>query len=419
MAVEEDRDPSSRGDSASAPPDFGRRYTPPGSFSGTNLELAGGHNQRVTLQAIRVHSPITRVDLAEMTGLTSPAIANITKKLLVADLISEVGRVRGARGQPAKMLAINPDGCFSIGINIDRDHITMVALDLLGRVRARASREVDFALPAAVTKFFAKELNFFFNKVGIPREKVIGIGVAIPDDLGKVELPHRPASYAAWNDTNIEVLFSKILPLPVYVENDATAAAIGEMQFGSGLRRPSFFYILVSWGLGGGLVVERAYCRGATGRSGEVGFLPTTRRRAGNKALQDVVSLSALYQHLAANGFEISTPRQIEELQPDIQPALEEWTGLAAKRLEEPLVAINCLINPDAILIGGRLPNFVADTIASKLNAALAKRAQQIPSVCPVERAAIAEDAPAVGAAILPLSDMLFPTRSALLKTTA
>lgn len=420
--MDEDTNPADMGDGlANSQRERLRPYGPPGSFSGTNLELAGGHNQRVTLQAIRVHSPITRVDLAEMTGLTSPTIANITKRLLTAGLISEVGRVRGGRGQPAKMLAINPDGCFSIGVNIDRDHITMVALDLLGRIRARATREVDFALPSAVTKFFAKELEFFFGKVGVPRDKMIGIGVAIPDDLGKVELPLRPASYDAWSDTDIGAMFTEVLPLPVYIENDATAAAIGEMQFGSGLQRPSFFYILVSWGLGGGLVIDRAYCRGATGRSGEIGFLPVGGRRRGRKslALQDVVSLSALYQHLSERGFEISTPRDIEALQGEIEPALEEWTAQAARHLEEPLMAVNSLVNPDAVLIGGRLPNGVADALARKLNDALAKRRRQIPAVCPVERAAIAEDAPAVGAAILPLSDMLFPSRTALLKDTA
>lgn len=394
-----------------------RRLGGPGSFSGTNLELAGGHNQRVTLQAIRVNSPITRVDLAEMTGLTSPAIANITKKLLAAGLIKEIGRVRGGRGQPAKMLAINPDGCFSIGVNIDRDHITLVALDLLGRVRARAEREADFALPASVAKFFRQETKRFFEKAGVPRDKVIGVGVAVPDDLGKVELPLRPASYGAWNDIDVATLFSEILPLPVYVENDATAAAIGEMQFGGGLRRSSFFYILVSWGLGGGLVLDGAYFRGATGRSGEIGFLPLQGGKAGDQ-LQDAVSLSALHQHLSANGVETDSLKDLDESEPRIQRALDAWTKLAAKQLEGPLVAINCLINPDAILIGGRLPLSAAEALTKQLNAALARRAGEIPAVCPVELATIAEDAPAVGAAILPFSELLFPTRAALLKTT-
>ena len=87
--------------------------------------------------------PITRAELAVITGLTAPAIANITKRLLTDNLIQDAGRRRGGRGQPATKLVINPDSWFSIGLNIDRDHITMVVLDFEGRVRARASREVN------------------------------------------------------------------------------------------------------------------------------------------------------------------------------------------------------------------------------------------------------------------------------------
>ena len=106
-------------------------------LSGTNLERAGDHNQRVTLHAIRVNGPITRAELAAITGLTAPAIANITKRLLVDNLIQEAGRRRGGRGQPATKLVINPDSWFSLGLNVDRDHITLVVLDFEGRVRAR------------------------------------------------------------------------------------------------------------------------------------------------------------------------------------------------------------------------------------------------------------------------------------------
>src|ERR1044072_1166879 len=72
------------------------------SLAGTNLERAADYNQRVMLQAIRVNGEITRQDLARITGLTPPSIANITNRLLQEDLIVELGRLRGRRGQPAK-----------------------------------------------------------------------------------------------------------------------------------------------------------------------------------------------------------------------------------------------------------------------------------------------------------------------------
>jgi predicted NBD/HSP70 family sugar kinase len=81
-------------------------------------------------------------------------------------------------------------------------------------------------------------------------------------------------------------------------------------------------------------------------------------------------------------------------------------------------VSINCLIDPEAILIGGRLPANLIDRLATSLNARMAAFAGQIPAIAPVARALTSDDAPAVGAAILPFSYQLLPTRFALLKPT-
>jgi len=130
----------------------------------TNLERVGDHNQRVTLHAIRVNGPITRTDLTDITGLTPPAIANITKRLMQDNLIREAGRVRGARGQPPIKLVINPDSWFSVGINVDRDHITVVLLDFEAVVRGRASREIRFAVPETVQSFFQRSIGLLLDR---------------------------------------------------------------------------------------------------------------------------------------------------------------------------------------------------------------------------------------------------------------
>lgn len=386
------------------------------SLAGTNLERAGDYNQRVTLQAIRVNGPITRVDLAALTGLTTPAIANITNRLLDEDLVVEVGRLHGRRGQPAMRLAINPDGAFSLGINVDRDHVTVVALDLLGRVRAHATNEIDFALPDAVAAFSRKTIEGMLRGRKLPRDRLIGLGVALPDDLGRVNLPHRPSSYSVWNTVDVPRLFADVLPQPVFVENDAAAAAIGELQFGHGLRSPSFFYILISAGLGGGLVVDGNYFRGADGRSGEIGFLPLRSRRTAARSLQESVSLSALYDRLAAAGHKVSRPDQLTRLDRGGAAIVDEWIHDAADHLTDPLVAVSCLVNPKAVFIGGRLPSELVDRLAERLNVRLRRHAGDVPTIAPVLRAAMAEHAPAIGAAILPFNERLLPSRTALMK---
>lgn len=387
------------------------------NLSGTNLERAGDHNQRVTLHAIRVNGPVTRVELAGITGLTAPAIANITKRLLKDDLIKEAGRLHGGRGQPATRLVINPDSCFSIGINIDRDHITLVILDFQGRVRARASREVSFALPEQVRAFFRRTVGHLLKKAKIETRRIVGIGIAFPDDIQRADLPDQPSGYAEWGSVAVDKLLADILPVPIFVENDAAAAAIGEMQFGRGQQYRSFFYVLITAALGGGLVIDGNYYRGANGRSGELGWMIGRDSAGEARQMQKIVSLSGLYSQLAAKKVHVASPRDLTRLDGAGREILDGWIENAAQNLMEASLAINCLINPEAILIGGRLPASLVDQLAERLNQRLQIFAATLPAVAPVARAATSDDAPAVGAAILPFSHRLLPTRFALMNT--
>jgi predicted NBD/HSP70 family sugar kinase len=387
-------------------------------LSGTNLARAGDHNQRVTLHAVRVNGPVTRSELALHTGLTPPAIANITNRLLRDRLILNAGRLHGARGQPATKFVINPDGCFSIGLNVDRDHVTLVVLDFAGKVRARASREIQFAKPSTVRIFFQRTIGQLLAKACIARNRLVGVGVAFPDDITRAHLPDQPADYAAWASVRIDDLIRDVLGIPVFIENDAAAAAIGEMQFGSGHQYRSFFYLLVTAALGGGLVADGNYFRGASGRSGEIGWLHARNAAGEDSQLQNIVSLSSLYGRLAEHGFRVATPRGLTRLTPAARVIVDSWIHEATEALVSSFVAINCLINPEAILIGGRLPAALVDQLAASLNTRMAAFAAKIPALAPVARALTADDAPAVGAAILPFSYHLLPTRFALLKTT-
>lgn len=384
-------------------------------LSGTNLERAADHNQRITLHAIRVCGMLTRVELARITGLTAPAIANITKRLLQDGMIEEAGQRRGGRGQPPTKLVIRADACYSIGINIDRDHITIVLVNFAGKTLARVSEEIDYALPPHVQALYARSIDGMLKQAGVDPAKLVGIGVAVPDQLGSVDLPGRPAAYGEWNDVQMSAMFSDRFGPPVFVENDAAAAAMGEMQLGMGQKINSFFYILLSAGLGGGLVIDGNYVRGANGRSGEIGFMQAHRVEGGADAqLQNIVSLSALSRALADEGYALSDA--FDGVSDGAMACVDRWIDLAARQLIEPLAAVNCLVNPAAVLVGGRLPAALVELLAERANAHMQAMATHLPSVAPVARAALSEDAPAVGAAILPFSHFLLPKPGALWK---
>lgn len=387
-------------------------------LSGTNLERGSSHNLRVTLQAIRLNAPITKVELAEITGLTPPSITNITRKLLADGLILETGRRRGERGQPATELSINPDGAFSVGINIDRDHITMVALDFLGRVRARIAEEIAFAMPAQVATFFSRNLDAIRASGEVDMDRIAGVGVAMPDDFGRVQMPLRPSDFGIWETFDLKMLFAAH-NLDVFIENDASAAAIGELQFGHGRSAQTFFYVLISAGLGGGLVIDGHPVRGASGRSGEIGFLPIGKARRNPLNLQNVVSLSGLFEHLAGAGHADIGIGGLGGFEGAMPKAALDWADRAADLLCDPLLVIDAAIDPEAIFIGGRLPAELVDSLCDRLAVNIRHRGASLPARAPILRAALAEDAAAMGAAILPFSSRFLPSRAALMKTEA
>jgi len=366
------------------------------------------------LQAIRLHGEMTRVALAQETGLTAPTIANITNRLVDAGLIRTVGRVQGGRGQPALRLQVDPQGAFGIGLNIDRDHLTLVALDLAGEVRGRIVRDYDFPTPDDVLSFLDAHLGAMLAQGGIPSDAVLGVGVARPDDLGRIVLPGRPRGYDVWDRIDLVEWLEPSLPWPIHLDNDAAAAALGEAQHGDALRMPSFFYLLIAAGLGGGLVVDRSYHRGVHGRSGEVGLMPDPGAAEPGSLVQDTVSMSALCERLAIAGLHDVSREQLAGDDPAVAAVVDAWLTDAIRALTAPLVAISCLIDPDAVLIGGRLPIALVERLSAGLQAAQAGMA--LPSRAPILPASMAEDAPAIGAAMLPFLDHLLPSDAVLIQ---
>lgn len=382
------------------------------SLSGTNLVRAGDYNTRTVLQAIRISPGTTRIAVAERTGLTAATIANITARLTETGLIRVVGRRLGGRGQPPLQLEVDPDGAYAVGVNIDRDHLSIVILDLAGEVRSRITREVLFALPDAVRTFVHDELDGLIARGEVDREKILGIGVAIPDELGTIALPGQPAEYSAWSDVAVEELFAD-LPWPVHCDNDAAAAALGEAEFGSGFANPSFFYLLISAGLGGGLVIDRKFHRGATRRSGEIGLLPDATAQRAGATVQDTVSLSELQRRLTAAGHR-GLVTKLDVTGDGVADVVADWVSDAVRTLAAPLMSVNCLLNPDAVLIGGRLPLALIERLATALNEALSRTV--LPAHAPILPAAMARDASATGAAILPFMDHLLPSDAILIQ---
>lgn len=360
------------------------------SLSGTNLELTGDYNQRLVYQTIRTKGPITRNALTELTGLAKPTIAGIVKRLIQSELISETGRIYGGRGQPAVHLETNPEGCYSIGLQVDDAQLALVVIDALGQPIARSTTNLPSASRARINAFFQHQ--FVELTEDIRRERIIGLGVATSGRTGR-----NRAIDAGSDGVGIDLLALSDIAhdMPIYIDSDLAAATTGELLFGIGATLSNYYYILMDVSPIGGLVLHQALFRGA--HPGQTRFLfPDAELEWCREAV--AAELDARLNH--------QDPPEVDQ----------SWLAAACDDLLPLLISINCLLNPGGVLLGGRFPQEWLSALAERCNELLQERAPEIPSHAGIQPARLGDDVTLIGAASLPMRARLFPTEEALLK---
>jgi len=243
--------------------------------TGANLPRVGGYNRAVVLDAVRRKSPVSRVELAQLTGLTNQTVSNVVRRLLEAELVRETGQAPSRGGKPRTLLSLCPDGAYAVGAHLDPDSTVAVLLDLSGRVlRRQRMRTAVGSDPGRLVRLLGRTVNALVTRAGVPGEKVLGLGVAVPGpiDSGRGVVLD-PPNLPAWHQVPLAEILGRATELPVVMDNDATAAAIGERWSGGADRAGSFLFVYIGTGIGGGVMLADTVLRGDSGNAGEFGHV--------------------------------------------------------------------------------------------------------------------------------------------------
>lgn len=227
----------------------------------------------LVLDLVRTRAPISRVELAELTGLTQAAISHAVRSLIDDGLLVETDQRTYTGGKPRVLLSLNPRARCGIGVQLGADWIVLVLADAAGQVVARArlrgARDRD---PADVVADVATELDVLLRAAAVDRAAVVGIGVVAPGalDLDRGAILHS-RSMERWPGFAVRDALAAATGLPVLLDNDATAAAIGE--FWSGRIAGSLAHCTLYMGasIGAGIVVAGSVYRGASSNTGPLG----------------------------------------------------------------------------------------------------------------------------------------------------
>ncbi|MER7935043.1 MULTISPECIES: ROK family transcriptional regulator [unclassified Streptomyces] len=264
--------------------------------AGANLLAVRSHNTALVLDLLRTAGAdgISRLELAARTGLTPQAVSKITARLREEGLAAEAGRRASTGGKPATVLRLVPEAGHAVGLQLDRDELRAVLVDLDGTVVGERQGGLDLGAGAAAVLGAASALVGELREE-IP-EEVLGVGVAAPGPLDHVHgVLHRVTGFPEWDGFPLRDALAERLGVPVVVDKDSNAAALGLAVGGEG---GSFAYLHLGTGLGAGLVIGDSVHRGARTGAGEFGHqviqLDGPPCHCGNRGCIEALCLAAV-----------------------------------------------------------------------------------------------------------------------------
>jgi predicted NBD/HSP70 family sugar kinase len=376
-------------------------------FRGTNQAGMRAQNERLVLTLLRQHGALAKSDIARMTGLSAQTVSVIMRALEGDGLLTRGTPQRGRIGQPSIPMSLAADGAFFLGLKIGRRSADLTLVDFLGRIRATERRIYRYPTPGAVVDFVAEalpRLTAGLSPAALAR--IGGLGIAMPFQLWNwVQFIGAPqAEMDQWRHRDIAAELTTLTGMPVFVQNDATAACGAELVFGTGERPKDFLYFYFGYFIGGGLVLNGQLFTGRTGNAAGVGPMPVPGPDGRMRRLLTVASVSALSAAMESAG---QASDQLWERHDhwDVDARiLSDWMDQAAEGLAWAVLSASTLMELEAVLIDGWIPQDVRAAITLRTEAALHRL--DLAGIDPpaIREGSIGPDARALGAAAIPLA---------------
>lgn len=335
---------------------FGRAAGPLSLFRSLSL------NERQLLGLIRREAPLSRAELARRTGLALPTISRLADQLLKDGLIAAEDKVMmGRMGQPSLPLSLATHAAYAFGVTVRPDALTVSLTHLSGQVVSHVETAHDGMTRQQTVERIGDAIDELISGAAVPADRVCGLGLALPgffiDDPERV---NAPLGMEDWATAELEQELGSKLGLPVVIENDGSAAALGEYTYGRGSEFQSFAYLYVDRGLGGGVINEGQLLRGRRGNAGEFTGMLHPELRSTRP------TLNLLKQVVEEDGgaCSLSDLAHSRNLSSAI---VDKWIEQVLPATNAIVSAIGAIIDPDAIVIAGRLPPSIAEQLIAKL----------------------------------------------------
>ena len=382
------------------------------------------------LDLIRSQGVVSRTELVARSGLTSPSITRVVRKLLEDGLVVETGTGDFTGGKRRTLLQLNSSARRAVGVSIDEVDVTFLVADLSGQVLdRRVVKGAGNNMPERVVTRVVAELHTLLESGGLDESSLLGIGVSTSGIQDTREHGLRADRHAAeWQRFPIVEVLSESTGCRVVTENDATCAAIGEFWIERLPASHNFATAYMTSGFGLGFIMQGEVYRGASSNVGEIGHVTVDPagpacvcgRRGCLYAVAGAVAVvkaalttTTLGEVLGLRGTVRSLRRDFAKIAKAAvsgQPEAATLIQGSADALASALVSITNVLDLDQIILAGpgygAAGQIYADAAAEQLQTSTFAREVHTTRV---SLSTMGADAAALGAASLVLHSHLTP----------
>jgi glucokinase-like ROK family protein len=237
-----------------------------------NQQIVKKNNKALVLQLIMEKEPISRADIAQISGLHKATVSSLVNELLEESLIFESGPGESSGGRRPVILHFNKAAGYAVGIDIGVNYVLCVLTDLNGNIIIEKNQSVKRTPYPAIMTIIQSMIQSIIDEMPVSKYGIVGIGVGVPGIVniqGSILL----APNLGWTNIQLKKDLEELFHVPVIIENEANAGAFGEQQFGAGQDFQNILYISAGIGIGVGIILNKELYQGKNGFSGEMGHM--------------------------------------------------------------------------------------------------------------------------------------------------
>ncbi|MHB1688046.1 MAG: ROK family protein [Ignavibacteriaceae bacterium] len=351
-----------------------------------NSKVLRGINRTMILNIIREMQPISRSNIAKLTGLNKSTVSSIISELLSEDLIFEQAIKDQNIGRNPINLYLKLNKYYVGAINIDSSITRFAVADIDGSLKGQSSIDTDSKNPEKFVELCINELLKLCDSLNVAHLE--GLGISIAGIVDSKNLIVNFAPNLGWEDFNIGEVIRRILPdiKNISVGNDAKSSALAEFWFGNHeMNLSNFVFLSIGAGIGSGIVVENKLMNGEYQASGEFGHMIIFEGgdlcACGNKGCWEAYASdrAIVSQYLAKRPGKLD--HNVDFMAQDIIELAKKNDELSIEVLKQTgyylglgIANIIKAIDPHAIIIGGKITQ-VWDIIYPEILTVVTQRA--------------------------------------------